>query len=88
MKKELNDIIILPALFLRKNEDGKSVIRCLLDNNHTEDRIFDEYSTRGIENPKYLFIGIMTGVGLLQFNFIDGNEYSKMFEKKWKILTK
>jgi len=89
MKNEPHKIIIIPARFLEKQDD-RYVIRCLiqLDGNITQDRIFEEYSLREIENPKYLFIGIMTGIGYKQINYTDANEFEELFIKKWKILTK
>ena len=51
-------------------------------------RIFDAYSTEGIGNPTYLFIGVITGKGFTQINFVDAKEFEDMFIEKWEILTK
>jgi hypothetical protein len=88
MKQELHKIIILPAKFVEKTPDGKYVVRCLLDDNHAEDYLFDSFSLEGIENPKYLLIGIMTGVGFSQITFMQAGEFEKYFKTKWKILAK
>jgi hypothetical protein len=82
MERELHKVTIIPAIFLR-NEDGKSVVRCLLDNDKTEDRYFDTIFLNGIENPKYLFIGFMTGVGYIQCDFCDAGKYEELFSKMW-----
>jgi hypothetical protein len=87
MEQELHKIIIIPARFVEKREE-KYVIKCLIDDDYCEDRLCDEYSLMGMQNPKYLFIGIMTGVGYSQINFVQADEYEKMFKRKWKILTK
>jgi hypothetical protein len=87
MEQELHKIIIIPARFVEKREN-KYVIKCLLDDDYCEDRLCDEYSLMGMQNPKYLFIGIMTGVGYSQINFVQADEYEKMFKRKWKVLTK
>jgi hypothetical protein len=88
MKQELHKIFIIPARFIKQTKDNKYVIRCLIEKNITEDRIFDDNSLKGLINPKYLLIGIMTGVGYMQINFVDANDYEKMFNVKWKILVK
>ena len=87
MEQELHKIIIIPARFVEKREE-KYVIKCLIDDDYCEDRLCDEYSLMGMQNPKYLFIGIMTGVGYSQINFVQADEYEKMFKRKLKILTK
>jgi hypothetical protein len=53
-----------------------------------ERRVFDKWALDGIENPNYLFIGIMSGVGFMQVNFCDANEYEKLFKKKFEVLLK
>jgi hypothetical protein len=87
MEKEIKEIIILPARFIEKRDD-KYLIKVLLEKEYTQDRLFDEYSLRGMVNPKYLLIGIMTGVGILQINFCQADDIEDLFKKKWKILTK
>jgi hypothetical protein len=87
MEKEIKEIIILPARFIEKRDD-KYLIKVLLEKEYTQDRLFDEYSLMGMVNPKYLLIGIMTGVGTLQINFCQADDIEDLFKKKWKILTK
>jgi len=86
MEKEIKEIIILPARFIEKRDD-KYLIRVLLEKEYTQDRLFDEYSLKGMINPKYLLIGIMTGVGVMQINFCQADDIEDLFKKKWKILT-
>jgi hypothetical protein len=88
MEKEIKKILIIPGKFLEKAPDGRYIIRCLIDKNYTEDRIFDSFSLDGIKNPNLLFIGIMTGVGMMQINFCQADEFEDLFKKKWKILVK
>lgn len=87
MERELRKIIIIPGRFIKETEKG-FIVRCLIDDDITEDREFDKYSLMGMKNVKYLFMGIMTGVGYIQANFVQADEYEKMFKRKWKILTK
>jgi hypothetical protein len=95
--EEVNKIIIIPAIFLRKSEKGY-VVRCLIDKDYTEDREFEAYSLEGIKDPKYLLIGIKSGhgvrgrkkekYGFTQITFVDANDLEKMFIKKWMELYK
>ena len=83
MEKELHKIILIPGRFIEKVED-KYIVRCLIGDNLVEDRIFDSYSLEGMDNPNLLMIGIMTGVGYTQANFIQADEFMKLFKKHWK----
>jgi len=84
MEKEIKKILIIPGKFLEKASDGRYIIRCLIDKDYTEDRIFDSFSLDGMKNPKYLLIGIMMGVGIMQINFCQADEFEDLFKKKWK----
>ena len=84
---EIINLYILPAKFINKLDDGKYLIKVLNDC-IIEERIFDEYSLKGIKNPKYLLIGIITGKGFMQVNFCDANEFEKLFIKKYNLLLK
>jgi len=86
MKQELHKIQILPAKFVEKRPDGRYVVGILIDDDRIENMIFDSFSLEGIVNPKYLLIGIMTGVGFSQITFVDANDLEKTFKKKWKEL--
>ncbi len=88
MENEIKYIIIIPARFLEKTAEGKYVIKCYIDKDYCEDRIFDAYSLEGMKNPNLLLIGIKSGVGFVQINFCQADEFKDLFEKKWKILVK
>ena len=88
MNDEIHEINMFPAKFLRKTDDGKYMLRCLVDTNYCEDRIFDEFSLAGIINPNYILIGLINGSGFTQINFTDANEFENVFKKKWNILNK
>lgn len=89
MREEiLHKIDILPARFIKKIENDKSIVDVLIGGNYVERRVFDKYALDGIENPNYLFIGIMTGVGFMRITFCDANDYEKLFKKKFKVLLK
>lgn len=86
MEKELHKITILPAIFLEKRDD-KYLVRCLVGE-VTQDVLFDSFSLEGMINPKYLLIGIMTGVGFSQITFAQGDEFEKLYKKHWNVLLK
>lgn len=88
MEQEIHKILIIPGRFLEKMSDGRYVIRCLITEDYTEERIFDSYSLDGMENPNLVFIGIMTGIGMMRINFCQADEFKKYFEKKWNVLLK
>lgn|GEM_PF-4575863 len=74
MKKEIHNIHIIFAKFIQKQNDGRYVIRCYVDENRIDDRIFDSYSLQGMKNQNLLFIGILTSVGYAQANFCQVDE--------------
>ena len=88
VEKELHKIDIFPAIFLDKLGNGRVRIKCLhgYETTIVENRIFDEIMIEGIKNPKYLLVGVMTGVGFMQINICDGSDYEKYFKTKWKNL--
>lgn len=91
MVEEIKGLTIIPAYFL-KNEGDKRVIRCFVgrDKNNKEiieDKRFDMYSTEGIENPTYLFIGIKSTEEYNQINFTDAKDFKEMFAEKWSGLV-
>ena len=91
MVREIKKILIIPARFLEITEDGEFIINCLIQSKTKsiiEKRLFESFSLKGIDNPNLLFIGILTGVGVMQFNFIDANEYEDLFKNKWSELLK
>jgi hypothetical protein len=85
--EKVNKIIIIPAIFLKKTKDGY-ICRCYIEKGITEDKLFSKYSLKGMKNPKYLFLGIIIGVGWEQINFYDANAYEETFKLKWKSLMK
>ena len=87
MKKEINEINIVPSVFVKYREDGNVILKCL-QGNETVDRAFEPHLFKNIINPKYLLLGIITGVGYMQLNVCDGNEFEKLYNKHWNILLK
>lgn len=82
---DIQKIWMFPAKYVEKR-DNKHVIKVVISDDKYEVRIFDSYACEGIENPNLLFFSILTGVGILQVNFIDANKYNTLFKKKWNIL--
>ena len=87
MEQELHDIYIIPAVFVKYREDGNVVLRCL-QGKGTVDRAFEPILIKDIKTPKYLLLGIMTGVGYMQLNVGDGEEFKHLFKTKWNVLIK
>ena len=83
----INKIDILPAIFIEERDNG-ILVECLLDKKNLQYRLFDKKLLEGIKNPNLLFIGIMTGVGMLQINVCDANEFEDLFKKKYNVLLK
>lgn len=87
MKTELRKIYIIPAVLIGI-ENKRVVLKCLIDKNNTEDRSFDLNCIAGIENPKYLLLGIMTGVNMIDLTVCNAKDFTELFENKFKLLTK
>lgn len=87
MNEEIKSIDIIPAIFLKYREDGNVVLKCL-QGDETVDRAFEPNLVKGIENPKYLLIGITTGVNMMSIKLTDGSDYEKLFIDKWNKLLK
>lgn len=90
MVEEIKSLTIIPAYFV-KNDGDKRIVRCLIgrdENNKqiVEEKRFDEYSTEGIKNPTYLFIGIKSTEEYQQINFTDAKDFKDMFAEKWDSL--
>lgn len=87
----IHKLTIVPALFLKREGDKHCIIKCLIDSNEdnpiVEDRKFEIEMIENIDNPKYLFIGIIHADQYVQLVFKDANDYKDMFEEKWGILT-
>jgi hypothetical protein len=88
----IKDITIIPAKFIEFENDKTCIIKCLIghdknDNPIIQNRKFENEMIELINNPNYLFIGLMQGKGFTQIIFTDAKEYEDMFEEKWGILT-
>lgn len=84
---EIKHIDIVPTVFIR-HEDDADVVLMLYPNGIIEQKLFTKNMLKGIDNPKYLLVGIITGVGVMQLNVVDANEFKKMFFENWmELLT-
>jgi len=88
MKREVLEIHVIPAKFVKKREDGKAIIKCLLGvgGNTIEVRAFEPNMVEGMINPNHLLIGIKTGVGYIESKMIQADEFADVFKDKWKAL--
>ena len=87
MEQKIHAIDFIPAVFVKYREDGNVVLRCL-QGEETVLRAFEPHLFKNISELKYLFLGIITGVGYVQLNICDGNEFEKYFHSKWSVLLK
>ena len=85
MEERIDRIDIVPAIFVKYRGDGNVLLRCL-QGEETIDRAFEPRIFKGIENPKYLLLGVMTGGNMMKLTICDGNEFEKYFKTKWKNL--
>ena len=87
MTEEVKEIHIIPAIFIGYREDGNALIRCLQEE-EAVDRAFQPHMVADIENPKYLLIGIKTGVNTMTLTIKDGSEFENLYHEKWDVLLK
>lgn len=85
-QKMENEVVILPSIYVKSEEDG-NIIKSILPNGEIIEGKFSSSSLDGIENPKYLLVGVITGVNILHINICDANEFEEMFNEHWKELT-
>ena len=85
MEKKIHNIHLIPAVFLNYREDGNALLNCL-QGKQVVSRAFEPNLIKGIENPKYLLLGIISGVGVIQINVCDASEFKDLFIEKWSIL--
>ena len=86
MENEI-EVVILPSIYVRSENDG-NIIKSILPTGEILEGKFSLSLLNGIENPKYLFVGVITGVNKLHISICDGNEYEEMFNEHWKELLK
>jgi len=87
MVKKIDSIEIIPAIYIGKREDGNVLLRCL-QGEETVDRAFQPILFVGIENPKYILLGIMCGGNVMGLNVCDGSEFENLYHEKWDVLLK
>lgn len=85
-------ITIIPARFSKHENNKTCLIDCLIGNDKNENPIvqqrrFENEMIEHLENPNYLFIGLMHGNGFVQIMFTDAKDYKEMFIEKWSSLT-
>ena len=87
MEQKINKIDIVPAVFVKYRDDGNVLLRCL-QGEDIVNRAFEPHMVANIENPKYLLLGITTGVNYMQLTICDGSEFENLFHEKWDVLLK
>ena len=87
MTEKIENIEIIPAIYIGEREDGNVLLRCL-QGEETVDRAFQPSLFDGIENPKYILLGIMTGGNVIGLNICDGTEFEDLYHEKWSVLLK
>jgi len=87
-EKELLEVYIIPAVFVGYREDGNVKLECLENGENTVVRAFEPNLINGVVNPKYLLLGITTGVNHMQLTLCDASEFEDLFKEKWSVLLK
>ena len=84
---KVDKIIIIPARFTAFTDDNCSIIECYIGEGIIETRKFEKEMVGHIENPTYLFIGLMSGPGFTQATFVDAKDFEDLFIDKWGSLV-
>ena len=87
MTEKIEQIVIIPAIYIGKREDGNILLKCLQDKD-TVNRAFEPILFKDIEDPKYILLGVMTGGNMMGLNVCDGSEFENLFHEKWDVLLK
>jgi len=87
MEEKIERIDIVPAIFIGYRDDGNVLLKCL-QGEETVDRAFEPRIFKGFENPKYLLLGIKTGMNTMTLTVCDGSEFEKYYHEKWSVLLK
>jgi len=84
-EKKISKIDIVPAIFIEYREDGNVILK-YMQGDETVKRAFQPNLFKEIYNPKYILLGIITGVQYMQLTVCDGTDFEDLFLDKWKIL--
>lgn len=85
--EKIQQIIIVPAIYIGEREDGNILLKCL-QGNDVINRAFKPILFKDIKKPNFIFLGIMTGGNVIGLNVCDGNEFENLFHEKWDVLLK
>jgi len=88
MKKEIHKVIMLPARFIKydENDNSRVWIKMMMEDNSIQQRKFPVKAIQNLEKPDYLFVGIITGEGFMSLGVCDALEYIDLFKEKWSEL--
>lgn len=89
---KIEKITIIPARFAENIDANRCIIHCLIGedsmgNDIIQERKFEREMISHIENPTYLFIGLMSGPGFIETIFLNAKEFEEMFIEKWGSLV-
>lgn len=92
MIEKIHKIRIIPARFAENIDDNRCILNCFIGkdnmaNDVIQERVFEREMIENIENPTYLFIGLMHGEGFIQATFVDANDFEDLFIEKWGSLV-
>lgn len=87
MSDNIHNIRIIPAKFAANSDDNCRILDCYIDGSVRQQK-FEREMIDHIENPTYLFIGLMSGEGFMQATFTDAKEFEDLFIEKWNVLIK
>lgn len=88
MEKEIHKVFILPAKFIKYDEQDNSRvwIKMILEDNTIQEKKIPIKAMQNIKNPQYLFVSIMTGKKFMSLGVCDGLNYLNLFNEKWNEL--
>ena len=87
MSEKVDEIVLVPAVFVKYREDGNVLLKCLQDEEVVY-RAFEPILFEGIENPNYLLLGLMTAENTMTLTICDGSDFENIYQEKWNVLLK
>lgn len=87
MKEEVENIDIVPAVFVKIRDDGNVLLKCL-QGEDTVLRAFEPRMFKKMEDVKFFLLGVKTGKNTMTLTIGDGTEFENLYHEKWDVLLK
>jgi len=92
MTEKIDRIEIVPAVYAGVREDGNVLLKCLAEDDEGNDgvvaRAFEPRIFKGMENLKYILLGIKISGNTMILTVTDGTEFENLYHEKWNVLLK